>query len=82
MLLMLSGSFDVTALIANRVYGLSVPDYRTGWRQRQWRDALRLVDRALADLMEPRKSGADALELVALMRNTVHGEALRSELHQ
>jgi hypothetical protein len=74
MLLWLGGALDTTALIANRAYGLSVPDHLVGWRRNGWRSALQRVAPALHDLTERSTPLRAVIDLVAIFRNTIHGE--------
>jgi hypothetical protein len=81
LLLMLSAVFDVLAVVATRAYPLSAHDRSVGWRRRGWRSELRKADRTLFDLTERGTTVRDAIDSVALPRNMVHGESLRTEFH-
>ena len=76
-LLMLAASFDVVARVAHRVYELPVeahwPNWRTKWRSK----TLARADSDLAQLMASGEPARDALEMVALPRNSIHAAALR-----
>jgi hypothetical protein len=77
LLVALGGAFDAVARVAHRTYGLPARSLRSAsWRKDWWRRDLALADRDLADRMGPRSDGADALQLVTTLRNTLHGEAL------
>jgi hypothetical protein len=81
-LLQLVGAFDAAARVAHNVYSMPPnrerfaswrSDRSDGWRARLVRDAP-----TLAELMNPGTSARDTLELAAILRNTIHGEALQS----
>jgi hypothetical protein len=75
----LVGAFDAVGRAAHLTYGLDPSrllevSWRRPWRTRQ----LAPVAASLAQLMDDGTAARDALDLVALLRNTVHGEALRT----
>lgn len=77
LLVALGGAFDAVAHVAHRTYGLPARGLRSAsWRKDRWREELARADRDFADRMAPGSDGADALELTASLRNTLHGEAL------
>lgn len=80
-LLYLSAVFDVAARVASTVYGIENRN-RASWRSDAWLAQLNRHDPDLARLMAPETAGRDALEALQLLRNTVHGEALRNVEHQ
>jgi hypothetical protein len=78
-LVFLVGAFDAVGRAAHLTYGLDASglhevSWRRSWRTRQ----LAPVAASLAQLMDDGTAARDALDLVALLRNTVHGEALRT----
>jgi hypothetical protein len=78
-LMFLVGAFDAVGRAAHLTYGLDPSrlhevSWRRPWRTRQ----LAPVAASLAQLMDDGTAARDALDLVALLRNTVHGEALRT----
>jgi hypothetical protein len=78
-LVSLVGAFDAVGRAAHLTYGLDPSrlhevSWRRWWRTRQ----LAPVAASLAQLMDDGTAARDALDLVALLRNTVHGEALRT----
>jgi hypothetical protein len=78
-LVFLVGGFDAVGRAAHLTYGLDPTrlhevSWRRSWRTRQ----LAPVAATLAQLMDDGTAARDALDLVALLRNTVHGEALRT----
>lgn len=73
-LLMLNGAFDAAARVTHIVYALTGG---VSWRWEDWRDKLCAADAAFVTLLADESQVRDAIDLVALLRNTVHGEALR-----
>jgi hypothetical protein len=78
-LVFLVAAFDAVGRAAHLTYGLDPTrlhevSWRRSWRTRQ----LAPVAANLAQLMDDGTATRDALDLVALLRNTVHGEALRT----
>lgn len=79
MLLQLVGVFDAVGRVAHLVYGVPGDERRVSWRRedrRAWRHALGQRAPALAALMAPTSAARDTLELAAILRNTIHAEAL------
>lgn len=77
-LLMLGGAFDAMALVAHRTHGITVDEHLVGWGRAKWTPDLRRANPTLAQLMDRRQPHRDARDLVAVMRNTIHSDALRS----
>ena len=80
-LVFMVGAFDTIARVAHLAYGLNPTKLRRArWRDdKDWRPKqLQPVAPALARLMDKRTPARDALDMLALLRNTIHGEALRS----
>lgn len=77
LLISLMGAVDVSARVAHMVHDLSdVELYQASWRPgTKWLRALRGKNRPLADLAKSSTHG-DALTILRLLRNTVHGAAL------
>ena len=75
-LIQLTSAFDVVARIAHRALGVKGTTFDVGWRRRRWRDNLRKVSPGLASLMDDGRVDRDILDIAALLRNRVHGEAL------
>jgi hypothetical protein len=77
LLMFLSAAFDAAARVAHVVYFGS--DYsRAGWRREQWRKRLGQVEPALAALADDGTHGGAILQMIGALRNTIHGEGLRS----
>lgn len=81
-LMMLGGGFDGLARIAHAVHQFSTSPRTASWGSRVWLRKLDAVNAPLAALMAPGAPGRDARELVAILRNTIHSEALRTITHQ
>jgi hypothetical protein len=77
-LISLIASFDAVGRVAHEVYGIAGPSHSVGWRRGPWRSALEKSAPHLATMTELGSGDRDVLELAALLRNTVHGAALRS----
>jgi hypothetical protein len=78
LLVALGGAFDVVAQVAHLAYGLRGESRYASWRARNDNWLLRLanVDANLAARMAPGTEGRDSLDLLATLRNCLHGEAL------
>ena len=81
-LLMLGGAFDAMALVAHRTHGITMNEHLVGWGRAQWTRELRRSNSPLAQLMDERQPHRDARDLVAVLRNTIHSDALRSITRQ
>lgn len=78
LLLLLGGALDALALVAHRTHQIALDEHLVGWGRAQWTRELRRVNRPLAEMMDEGQPHRDARELVAVMRNTIHSEGLRS----
>jgi hypothetical protein len=76
-LMYLSAAFDATARIAHLVYQIAGSD-RISWRSKSWRRLIRAQHKDLADFMAEGNAGGAALAAVQTLRNTIHGEGLRT----
>jgi len=80
-LLSLMGAVDVSARVAHRALGLRQQDeYRAAWqanRAGQWLTRVDAVHPSLAQVVHPGSAGENALTVLRLLRNSVHGEALQ-----
>jgi hypothetical protein len=81
-LLMLGGAFDVTALVADAVHGLNTPPHRVSWASTDWLRKTGQTNQTLARLMIPGQPSRDARELVAVLRNTIHGQSMGTISYQ
>jgi hypothetical protein len=76
-LLMLSSALDSVAQVAHVAHAVHEDARNVGWRRARWRKALRRSANALWLMTEPATPERDAIDLVALLRNTIHGEGMR-----
>jgi hypothetical protein len=76
-LLMLSSALDAVAQVAHVAHSVKDDPWNVGWRRGRWRKALKKAAKPLWAMTEPGTSERDAIELVALLRNTIHGEGMR-----
>jgi hypothetical protein len=77
LLLFLSAVFDAAARVAHVVYINS--DYEeAGWRRSGWRKTMTAAAPTLLALTADATEGAAILQIIAALRNTIHGEALRA----
>lgn len=77
LLLFLSATFDAAARVAHIVY-LGADYEEAGWRRGSWQRELRDAEPGLAALVADGTPGATVLKLISRLRNTIHGEALRT----
>lgn len=78
LLMFLSAAYDAAARVAHVVYFGS--DYNNaGWRRERWRERLRELDPTLAAIADDDTRGGALLQIVGSLRNTIHGEGLRTE---
>lgn len=78
-LLALMGAFDVSARVTHEVLGADMEPltpYKAGWQNRKWRKKVRESCQPLAEVMDDGTAGQYALDIVRLLRNSVHGAAL------
>lgn len=76
LLLMLSGTLDSTALVANDAHSIGFEPWDVGWRRKRWREALRSAAPRLYAITETGALVREVIDLVAAARNTIHGEPL------
>jgi hypothetical protein len=77
LLLFLSAVFDAAARVAHVVY--LDPGYEdAGWRRSDWRKRMEPLAPDLLSLTGDGTRGAAILQIIAALRNTIHGEALRA----
>jgi hypothetical protein len=76
-------AFDAVAQAAHLIYGLDPGKlHLAGWR-RKWRTKqLSIVAPQVSALMDDGAPARDALDLLAFLRNTIHGEALSTVARQ
>lgn len=77
LLLFLSAAFDATARVAHVVYfGGNYEE--ASWRRSGWQKKLQRVAPRLAAITADGAAGAALLQIIGGLRNTIHGEALRT----
>jgi hypothetical protein len=78
LLVALGGAFDAVAQVAHLAYGLPGEPRYASWRTRneRWLRRLAGVDANLAARMARGTEARDSLDLLATLRNCLHGEAL------
>jgi hypothetical protein len=75
----LMGAVDVSARVAHRVLGLPpAGEFRAAWQNTSWRAQLAQGAAALAKVTASGTVGLDALTILRLLRNSVHGTALQA----
>jgi hypothetical protein len=75
LLVWLTGAFDVAAHIARSVFDMSKVT-TVGWRSRQWRKKLHRAAPSLWELTEKGSPVRAVVDLIAELRNTIHGQAI------
>jgi hypothetical protein len=76
LLVALGGAFDAVARVAHVTYAMPGQLRWASWRNTKWLRRLSHADDNLASCMASATDGGDSLELVAALRNCLHGEAL------
>jgi hypothetical protein len=76
-LLMLSSALDAVAHVAHVAHSVDEDVRSVGWRRGRWRHALKKVAPPLWGMTEYETPERDAIELVALLRNTIHGAGMQ-----
>jgi hypothetical protein len=77
LLLFLSATFDAAARVAHLVY-FGGEYEEAGWRRGGWAKQLATAEPRLAALVAEGTLGGTVLKLISRIRNTIHGEALRT----
>lgn len=76
-LVALVGAFDAAARIAHAAHAVPGNQRNVGWRRGAWRRALADTGSDLAALTELGEPARDMIDVVSMLRNTVHGAALQ-----
>lgn len=79
-LFMLGGAFDVLAKVAHVVHGFGVRQRQALWSNKSWMAKLAVANPPLAQMMEEKQPCRDAHQLVSILRNTIHQDALRTSM--
>jgi hypothetical protein len=78
-LVSLMGAVDTSARVAHLVLGIAGNSRSAGWQNdQQWLPRVATVEPPLAALFNPGTVHTHALTILRLMRNTVHGQMIRS----
>jgi hypothetical protein len=70
-----AGAFDCVARTADRLYGIDRPK-QAGWRKTSWLAQLEKSDPMMARLVSKDSSIGKLIDILFLLRNTIHEEAL------
>jgi hypothetical protein len=83
-LVSLMGTVDASARVAHHVLGIAGNPQDAGWQHdRQWLPRVATAEPALAAIFDVGTAHTHALTVLRFMRNTVHGQMIRSiALHQ
>ena len=76
-LLLLMSAMDVSARVAHRILDLKTKHTDAGWQRRDFLNAVAKVAPELSAVVRPGSSNFYVLEILRLLRNTVHGGALQ-----
>ena len=80
LLLLLGGALDSAARFAHVVYGLPGSIRAASWRREDWASALSASEPAFEPLVGATGTVRATADLVGILRNYIHGEALSQEL--
>lgn len=75
-LLQMSGAFDALAQVTAQGLGVHVQRTSPSWRTKKWLDALASSHSSFAAVMAPGSPHRDALEIISLLRNSIHDSGL------
>ena len=81
-LLMLGGAFDGLAHVVHVVQGLTGSERQIGWGSERWMKRLSVENPGLEQMMTREQPHRDARGMVAILRNTIHQESLRTIMWQ
>lgn len=76
-LMLLMGAVDASARVAHYVLGLDGNEYQTSWQKKEWLKKVGKERQELAKLFEVDSHHWHTLEILRLLRNSIHGEALQ-----
>jgi len=76
-LLGLMAAVDITARVAHRALKLGDEEYGAGWQKKRWLKKVKPSAPELAAVVAPGSRGAHVLEILRLLRNSIHGAALQ-----
>ncbi|MGH9043619.1 MAG: hypothetical protein ACRDVP_02070 [Acidimicrobiales bacterium] len=72
----MSGAFDALAQVTAQGLGMHIQHTSPSWRTRRWLEALESSRPSLAGKMAPASPNRDALEIISLLRNSIHESGL------
>jgi hypothetical protein len=75
-LLQMSGAFDAAAQVASDGLGVHLQRESPSWRKKRWLQELAKSHPSLAGAMQPGSPDRDALEVISLLRNSIHESGL------
>jgi hypothetical protein len=75
-LLQLSGAFDALAQVTAQALGVHVKRSTPSWRTKEWLKELAISHPALAAVMALGSPHRDVLEIISLLRNSIHESGL------
>ena len=81
-LVLLMGCVDVAARVAHRALALPTKEHYAAWQDQGWLSAVGQQATHLAAAVIPGTDGCNALTILRLLRNSVHGIALQGMAHQ
>jgi hypothetical protein len=76
-LLGLMAAVDVAARVAHRTLKLKGKEYGAAWQKEEWLKKVEASAQGLASVVAPDSPGSHALEILRLLRNSIHGAALQ-----
>jgi hypothetical protein len=78
MLVSLSAAFDVVARVVDKALGLNSKPQHISWNSEGWRRAVRALTRDFDTCLAPNQSHGQVFRVLSILRNSIHGEALRT----
>jgi hypothetical protein len=75
-LLQVGGAFDALAQVTAHALGVHVQGTSPSWRTKRWLKELAISHPSLAAVMAPGSPHRDALEIISLLRNSIHESGL------
>lgn len=79
-LLLLMAASDITARVAHRVIGLGDRYYEAGWQRSGWIKKVKKQNKNLAALVSEGTAGFYVMNVLSVLRNSIHAEVLQSLL--
>jgi len=76
-LMLLMGAFDATARVVHHILGISGSSHNAGWQHSAWLKKVAKASPNLGQLLAVGSAEANAVTILTILRNSVHGEALQ-----